>query len=78
MSQKRPLHELQQQIDQAVLNAAADEYADLMLTMCLCMKLAGPTRANIRACALALKQRLVTCHSKQALDSILNSWDPVG
>lgn len=41
MSQKHPLHELQQQIDPAVLNAAADEYADLMLTMCLCMKLAG-------------------------------------
>lgn len=78
MSQKCPLHELQQHIDPAVLNAAADEYADLMLTMCLCMKMAGTTRANIRACALALKQRLVTCHSKQALDSILNSWDPVG
>lgn len=55
MNQKRQLHDLQQQIDPSVLNAAADEYADLMLTMCLCMKLAGPTRANIRACALALK-----------------------
>lgn len=25
-----------------------------------------------------LKQRLVTCHSRNALDTILNSWDPVG
>lgn len=78
MSLKHQLPEMQQRIDPVMLAAAADEYADLLITMCLCMKLSGPTRANIRGCAALLKKRLVTRHSQSALDSILNSWDPVG
>ncbi|EPM9380759.1 hypothetical protein ACTT3K_003763 [Klebsiella aerogenes] len=78
MSTKNQINELKQRIDRAVLNAAADEYADMLITLCLCMKMAGPTRANIRGCAIKLKERLVTCHSRNALDAILNSWDPVG
>lgn len=78
MSLKHKLPELQKRIGDAELAVSADEYADLLITLCLCMKMAGPTRSNIRACSLALKQRLVTCHSQNALDSILSSWDPVG
>ncbi|HDU2745357.1 TPA: hypothetical protein RFC48_000658 [Klebsiella pneumoniae] len=78
MSTKHQINELKQRIDPAVLNAAADEYADMLITLCLCMKMAGPTRANIRGCAIKLKERLVTCHSRNSLDTILNSWDPVG
>ncbi|WP_413703188.1 MT-A70 family methyltransferase [Raoultella ornithinolytica] len=36
------------------------------------------TRANIGACAIALKKRIVTCHSQNAINEILTSWDPVG
>ncbi|HHS9967658.1 TPA: hypothetical protein ACTW6G_002936 [Raoultella ornithinolytica] len=78
MSNKHQIQELKQHIDPALLNAAADEYADMLITLCLCMKMAGPTRANIRGCASQLKKRLVTCHSQHALNSILSSWDPVG
>ncbi|WP_440310801.1 DUF7740 domain-containing protein, partial [Klebsiella quasipneumoniae] len=51
MSLKHRLPELETSIDPAALRAAADEYSDLLLTLCLCMKMAGPTRANVRACA---------------------------
>lgn len=78
MSIKHQLQKMEAAIDQETLRRASDEYADLLLTMCLCMKIAGPTRANVRACSVALKQRLVTCHSQNALNQILNSWDPVG
>ena len=78
MSLKHKLPEIQSRIDDAELAAAADEYADLLITLCLCMKMAGPTRSNIRACSIALKQRIVTCHSQNTLETILNSWDPVG
>ncbi|PQH12718.1 DUF7740 domain-containing protein [Raoultella ornithinolytica] len=78
MSTKHQIQELKQRIDPAVLEAAADEYADMLITLCLCMKMAGPTRANIGACVIALKKRLVTCHSQNAINEILTSWDPVG
>ncbi len=56
MSLKHRLPELEASIDPAALRAAAaDEYSDLLLTLCLCMKMAGPTRANMRACASELK-----------------------
>lgn len=60
MSLKHRLPELEASIDPAILRAAADEYSDLLLTLCLCMKMAGPTRANVRACATGLKKRLTT------------------
>lgn len=60
MSLKHRLPELEASIDPAALRAAADEYSDLLLTLCLCMKMAGPTRANVRACATELKKRLTT------------------
>ncbi len=50
MSLKHRLPELEACIDPAALRAAADEYSDLLLTLCLCMKIAGPTR---RTCAPA-------------------------
>ncbi len=50
----------------------------LLLTLCLCMKMAGPARANMRACASELKKRLTTWHSHKELNAILSSWDPVG
>ncbi len=59
MSLKHQLPELEASIDPAALRAAADEYSDLLLTLCLCMKMAGPTRANVRACASEQK-RLTT------------------
>ena len=55
MSLKHRLPELEASIDPAALRAATDEYSDLLLTLCLCMKMAGPTRANVRACATELK-----------------------
>ncbi|EPG9948196.1 hypothetical protein WJF66_002631 [Klebsiella aerogenes] len=55
MSTKHQINALKKRIDPAVLNAAADEYADMLITLCLCMKMAGPTRANIRGCAVKLK-----------------------
>lgn len=61
MSLKHRLPELEASIDPAALRAAADEYSDLLMTLCLCMKMAGPTRANVRACASELKKRLTTC-----------------
>jgi hypothetical protein len=78
MSLKHRLPELEASIDPAALRAAADEYSDLLLTLCLCMKMAGPTRANVRACATELKKRLTTWHSQKELNAILSSWDPVG
>ena len=78
MSLKHRLPEIESTIDPAALRAAADEYSDLLLTMCLCMKIAGPTRANVRACAAELKKRLMTWHSQKELTTILSSWDPVG
>ncbi|SXT80246.1 Uncharacterised protein [Klebsiella pneumoniae] len=42
MSLKHRLPELEASIDPAALRAAADEYSDLLLTLCLCMKMAGP------------------------------------
>ncbi len=54
MSLKHRLPELEASIDPAASRAAADEYSDLP-TLCLCMKMAGPTRANVRACASELK-----------------------
>lgn len=78
MSLKHRLPELEASIEPAALRAAADEYSDLLLTLCLCMKIAGPTRANVRACATALKARLTTWHSQKELNAILSSWDPVG
>lgn len=78
MSLKHRLPELEASIAPAALRAAADEYSDLLLTLCLCMKMAGPTRANVRACATALKGRLTTKHSQKELNAILSSWDPVG
>ncbi|EIZ2209943.1 hypothetical protein MSU89_001923 [Cronobacter sakazakii] len=78
MSQKHHIQQMQQRIDPAVLKKASDEYSDLLITMCLCMKLAGPTRANVTACARALKTRLTTWHSQKELDAIIKAWDPVG
>lgn len=78
MSLKHRLPELEASIDPEELKRAADEYSDLLLTMMLCMKMAGPTRANIRGCAKELSKRLTTWHSKKELTAILNSWDPVG
>lgn len=78
MTTRQRLDELKNRIDPAVLAASADEYADLLITMCLCMRLAGLTRANITACAKELRKRFVTCHSINTLDSIITSWDPVG
>lgn len=78
MSLKHQLPELEASIDPAALRAAADEYSDLLLTLCLCMKMAGPTRANVRACATELKKRLTTWHSQKELNAILSCWDPVG
>ncbi|MGK3603624.1 DUF7740 domain-containing protein [Klebsiella variicola] len=78
MSLKHRLPELEASIDPAALRAAADEYSDLLLTLCLCMKMAGPTRANVRACASELKKRMTTWHSHKELNAILSSWDPVG
>ena len=40
MSLKHRLPELEASIDPAALRAAADEYSDLLLTLCLCMKMA--------------------------------------
>ena len=77
MSLKHRLPELEASIDPAALRAAADEYSDLLLTLCLCMKMAGPTRENLRACATELKKRLTTWHSQKELNAILSSWDPV-
>ena len=70
MSLKHRLPELEASIDPAALRAAADEYSDLLLTLCLCMKMAGPTRANVRACASELKKRLTTWHSHKELNAI--------
>ncbi|EOI3450905.1 hypothetical protein ACMSWQ_000766 [Cronobacter sakazakii] len=78
MSTKHQINELKKRIDPAVLNAAADEYADMLITLCLCMKMDGPTRANVTACARALKTRLTTWHSQKELDAIIKAWDPVG
>ncbi|HCB0667884.1 TPA: hypothetical protein MYM15_000949 [Klebsiella variicola subsp. variicola] len=78
MSLKHQLPELEASIDPAALRAATDEYSDLLLTLCLCMKMAGPTRANVRACTTELKKRLTTWHSQKELNAILSSWDPVG
>lgn len=78
MSLKHRLPELEASIDQAALRKAADEYSDLLLTLCLCMKVSGPTRSSIRACATALKMRLTTWHSQKELNAILSNWDPVG
>ena len=78
MSLKHRLQELEASIEPAALRAAADEYSDLLLTLCLCMKMAGPTRGTVRACATALKGRLTTWHSQKELSAILSSWDPVG
>ncbi|ELY4417442.1 hypothetical protein SM092_001485 [Cronobacter sakazakii] len=78
MSTKHQINELKKRIDPAVLNAAADEYADMLITLCLCMKMGGPTRANVTACARALKTRLTTWHSQKELDAIIKAWDPVG
>lgn len=78
MSLKHRLPELEASIDPAALRVAADEYSDLLLTLCLCMNMAGPTRANVRACATALKKRMTTWHSQKELNAILSSWDPVG
>ncbi|HGY4335856.1 TPA: hypothetical protein ACNVZT_004159 [Klebsiella aerogenes] len=78
MSLKHRLPELEASIDPAALRAAADEYSDLLLTLCLCMKMAGPTRENLRACATELKKRLTTWHSQKELNAIQSSWDPVG
>jgi hypothetical protein len=66
-SLKHRLPELEASIDPAALRAAADEYSDLLLTLCLCMKMAGPTRANVRACASELKKRLTTWHSQSSM-----------
>ena len=78
MSLKHKLPEIEATIDPAALRVAADEYSDLLLTMCLCMKIAGPTRANVRACAVELKKRLTTWHRQKELAAIMSSWDPVG
>lgn len=78
MSLKHRLSELEASIDPAALRTATDKYSDLLLTMCLCMKIAGPTRANVRACATELKRRLTIWHSQKELNAILSSWDPVG
>mgnify|MGYP006905528608 CR=1 FL=1 len=50
MSLKHRLPELEASIDPAILRAAADEYSDLLLTLCLCMKMAAPLG---RTCAPA-------------------------
>ena len=78
MTTRRQIEELKRIADPAVLSAAADEYADLLITMCLCMKLAGPTRENITSCAGAIKERLITAHSQRVLREILRAPDPVG
>ncbi|WP_281083949.1 hypothetical protein [Klebsiella quasivariicola] len=78
MSLKHRLPELEASISPEALRLAADEYSDLLITLCLCMKLSGPTRKNIRACATQLKSRLTTWHSQKELKAILTSWDPVG
>lgn len=78
MSLKHRLPELEATIDPDELKRAAEEYSDLLITMMLCMKISGPTRKNIRACAMHLSKRLTTWHSKKELNAILNSWDPVG
>lgn len=72
------LPEIEASIDPADLRAAADEYSDLLLTLCLYMKISGPTHVNVRACATELKKRLTTWHSQRELNAILSSWDPVG
>lgn len=76
MSLKHRLPELEASIDPAALRAAADEYSDLLLTLCLCMKMAGPTRANV--CACASSKTPDNWHSHKELNAILSSWDPVG
>ena len=73
MGLKHRLPELEASIDPAALRTATDEHSDLLLTMCLCMKIAGPTRANVRACATELKRRLTTWHSQKELNAILSS-----
>ncbi|WP_406549478.1 hypothetical protein ACETRY_04575 [Cronobacter malonaticus] len=78
MSLKHRIPEMIKRIDHDEFIRATDEYADLLITMCLCMRIVGPTRANVKACALALKQRLKTRHSQQKLGGILRSPDPVG
>ncbi|EPJ9743132.1 hypothetical protein LQE22_004309 [Klebsiella oxytoca] len=78
MGLKHRLPELEASIKPEELRHAADEYSDLLLTLCLCMKISGPTRKNIRACATELSKRLTSWHSKKELAAILNSWDPVG
>lgn len=78
MSFKHRLPELESSIDPVALRTATDEYSDLLLTLSLCMKMAGPIRANVRACATELKKCLTTWHSQKELNAILSSWDPVG
>lgn len=78
MSLKHRLPEIEAGINPEALRAAADEYSDMLLTLCLCMKISGPNRANVRTCAAELKKRLTTWHSQKELQAILSSWDPVG
>lgn len=78
MSIKHRLPELEASIDPEALRVAANEYSDLLLTVSLCMKMAGPTRVNVRACATALQKRLTSWRSQKELNAILSSWDPVG
>lgn len=62
--------------DCAAVGRATEEYADILITLTLCVKLNGPFKNAVRACALALMVRVRESHSLYRLNRIVNASDP--
>lgn len=62
--------------DTAAVARATLEYSDILITLCLCVKLAGPSKDNVRACAQALAVRVRENHSVYRLNQIIQANDP--